>query len=265
MKISRFVVPAVLGLMALSSARASRADSIGINFTGNYAANVIDATTSAGVVVQTNWNNLGGSSGTSGALNNNLGAATTTTLSYSASNVNQFQPNTAAGDEQLNNGYIKLDGTNPITLNLNNISYNTYDIYVYNLAGTNLAGTGTQLKTTLGSISYYSTSPNARSAGYIDENAATPYTYTQATSTSQASSTAGANYVRFTGLSGTSQSINVSSLNYSNFSLSSAVGGIQVVNTTIATPEPSTYAMMALGLVALCVLGAKRKKDGQAI
>jgi hypothetical protein len=33
----------------------------------------------------------------------------------------------------------------------------------------------------------------------------------------------------------------------------------------VATPEPSTYAMMALGLVALCVLGAKRKKDGQAI
>jgi hypothetical protein len=33
----------------------------------------------------------------------------------------------------------------------------------------------------------------------------------------------------------------------------------------VATPEPSTYAMMALGLVALCVLGAKRKKDGQAL
>jgi hypothetical protein len=37
------------------------------------------------------------------------------------------------------------------------------------------------------------------------------------------------------------------------------------LNATLATPEPSTYAMMALGLVALCVLSAKRKKDGQAI
>jgi hypothetical protein len=30
--------------------------------------------------------------------------------------------------------------------------------------------------------------------------------------------------------------------------------------SAVPTPEPSTYAMMALGLVALCVLGAKRKK-----
>jgi hypothetical protein len=35
--------------------------------------------------------------------------------------------------------------------------------------------------------------------------------------------------------------------------------------SVVATPEPSTYAMMALGLVALCVLGAKRKKGEQAI
>jgi hypothetical protein len=35
--------------------------------------------------------------------------------------------------------------------------------------------------------------------------------------------------------------------------------------TAVATPEPSTYAMMALGLVTLCVLGARRKKDAQAL
>jgi hypothetical protein len=37
------------------------------------------------------------------------------------------------------------------------------------------------------------------------------------------------------------------------------------VAAVVATPEPSTYAMMALGLVALCVLGAKRKKNEQAL
>jgi hypothetical protein len=33
----------------------------------------------------------------------------------------------------------------------------------------------------------------------------------------------------------------------------------------VATPEPSSYAMMALELVALCVLGVKRKKEEQTI
>jgi hypothetical protein len=37
------------------------------------------------------------------------------------------------------------------------------------------------------------------------------------------------------------------------------------LNATVATPEPSTYAMMVLGLVALCVLGAKRKKGEETI
>jgi hypothetical protein len=43
------------------------------------------------------------------------------------------------------------------------------------------------------------------------------------------------------------------------------VGFDNVRLSAVATPEPSTYAMMALGLVALCVLGAKRKKNEEAI
>jgi hypothetical protein len=35
--------------------------------------------------------------------------------------------------------------------------------------------------------------------------------------------------------------------------------------SAVATPEPSTYAMMALGLAALCVLGTKRKKNEAAL
>jgi hypothetical protein len=61
--------------------------------------------TSAGVVPQTNWNNLAGFSGTSGALNDNTGAATTTTLTYAAGNAASFN-SAAGGDEQLNNGVI---------------------------------------------------------------------------------------------------------------------------------------------------------------
>jgi hypothetical protein len=257
MKISRFVVPALLGLMCLSSARASRADSIGINFSDNYPENDLAATTSAGVVRQANWNNIGGYSSTTGALNNNNGTATTTTLSYSAVSTGEFYYAPATGDEQLNNGYILRLGTTPITFTLNSIPYSNYEIYVYNIART-----GTQQKTTLGSTSYYSTSPNPTSSGYVDENAATPFTYTQATSTNSAAPTAGADYVRFTGLSGASQSFSVASLNNnSDNNYNGSVSAIQIV----ATPEPSTYALMALGLVALCVLGAKRKKDEQAI
>jgi hypothetical protein len=57
-----------------------------------------------------------------------------------------------------------------------------------------------------------------------------------------------------------------------SFSYQSTSGDIALIDnfsygrsTVVPTPEPSTYAMMALGCIALCVLGAKRKKDGQAI
>jgi hypothetical protein len=257
MNISRLVVPVALGFMCLSVASSTaRADSIGINFIGNDPTNgALDAATSAGVVAQTNWNNLTGSSGTSGALNDNNGAATTTTLTFVSDATGTSTGSVSGGDEQLNNGSIRTGTGRATTFTLSNISYASYDIYVYNLAGAS-----GQQQTTLGGTSFFGISPSPTAAGYIDNNPATPFTYTQATSTDSAAPTANANYVRFTGLSGTSQSFNVTGL-----TAGSRVQGIQVVSATVATPEPSTYAMMALGLVALCVLGAKRKKDGQSI
>jgi hypothetical protein len=256
MKLSRFLIPAVLGLVCLSSTtRAARADSIGIHFSGGQASNVLAASTSAGVVAQTNWNNLGVTTGTNVALNNNNGIATGTTITYSSGTNGSFSTTATAGDEQLNGGFIARPANTANNFTLNNIAYSTYDIYVYNLSAT-----GTQVQTTLGATSFYGTAPDPRSAGYVDNDPGTAYTYTQATSTTAGTFTPGANYVRFTNLSGATQSFNVTGL--SGFG---RIGGIQVVNTTVPTPEPSTYAMMALGLVALCVLGAKRKKDGEAI
>jgi hypothetical protein len=259
MKLSRFVVPALLGLMCLSSiVRDACADSIGINFLGSGGnANAIPAgaNVGVGVVPQNNWNNIGGFSGTTPAFMDSNGAMTTTTLTYSFQS--KFNLNSVNGgfDELFNAGTIYQFQDTPLTFRLNNISYSNYDIYVYNLAFS-----GTQQQTTLGSTSFYSTSPDPNGAGYVDSNRATPYIYTQATSTTAGVFTPNANYVRFTGLSGNSQSFSVTGLN--NFG---QVGGIQLVQRTVATPEPSTYAMMALGCIALCVLGAKRKKDGQAI
>jgi hypothetical protein len=259
MKIFRFVVPAALGLMCLSSTLCSaRADSIGVNFSDGISANSLAAGTSAGVVAQTNWNNLINETGTNVALKNNLGAATTTRLTYAAENLLTIRSYTPpAGDEQLNNVVLASSTGTAITFTLSNISYSSYDIYVYSLSDV-----PTEQRTTLGSTSYYGKSPAIPTdAGYLDNNSGTPFTYTRATSTNSAAPSANANYVRFTGLSGASQSFNLTGL--SDFS---EVNGIQLVNTSaVATPEPSTYAMMAFGLVALCVLGAKRKKDGEAI
>jgi hypothetical protein len=254
MNISRFVVPAVLGLMGLSlTARDTHADSIGVHFSADGSpAFTLAAGTSAGVVPQTNFNNITGSLGTGVALRNNNGAATNATLTFGAGGINAFFATSVGGDETLNNSSVFSAAGNPSNFTLNNISYDRYDIYVYTLSFG-----GANQQTTLGTTSFYGTSPVPNAPGYVDNNTATPYTYTQATS--QVSYTPGANYVRFSGLTGSTQSFSVTGLGGAG-----SVGGFQIVQT-VPTPEPSTYAMMALGLVALCVLGAKRRKNEQAI
>jgi hypothetical protein len=58
----------------------------------------------------------------------------------------------------------------------------------------------------------------------------------------------------------------ITSLSYQSTSNNiSLIDNFSFGTRVVPTPEPSTYAMMALGCIALCVLAAKRKKDEQAL
>jgi hypothetical protein len=241
---------ALAGVLLLGAGRAAHADSIGVNFTLGESLSTLAPTTSAGVVPQTNFNNLASVTGNNVVLNNNNGVATSTTVTYSVSTASYIGTTPSGGDEQLNRSFFAPNQNVPLTLTLNNISYNSYDIYVYN-PGFN----GVNQQTTLGGTSFFSTTPDPTGVGYVDGNAATPYIYTQATSTNSASPTAGANYVRFSGLTGTTQSFSVTGLTGRG-----TISGFQIVQT-VPTPEPGTWAMMALGLGALGLMTWKRRRS----
>src|SRR3954470_12629999 len=78
----------VIGAAFLALAAASNGQSIGINFTGggNASSPAISMlpTDSAGVVPQTNFNNVAGGSGTGLSLLNGSGIATPVTLTFTA-------------------------------------------------------------------------------------------------------------------------------------------------------------------------------------
>jgi hypothetical protein len=227
----------------------SHAEFIGVNFVGNSAA-TLTSTTSAGFVPQTNFNNLTGNSRSGLVLKDSNGVTTTATVSFSSPFTNTVSSNPVGGDEILNHGAI-VGSEAGLRVNLTSIPYATYDLYIYNPSGF--------FKTTLGSTTYYGRAPISSGPGYIDSNAATPYVYNRALSTMVGNPTLNANYVRFEGLSGASQSYTVAAAASQSFINS---GGFQIVNTGVAAvPEPSTYAMMFLGLGAIAFVGWKRKRS----
>lgn len=245
------------GLLAAAPA-ALHAQSLGVTFGNGSSYTTLDATDPAGVpaYAQTNWQNVN-STPTDLSLSDSTGAATTALLSATTTGGNPFfgaplnGPNPVAGaDERLNNGVFAANGGNStVTLSLTNIPYSAYSLLVYDL----FINPGFVQSVSAGALTFYTSSPNPFSTGYLDNNAATPFTYTQGTGLTEATATANADYVLFPALTG-------SSLTFSVTSIGSAarVSGFQIVNTGAAAPEPSTCALALVGGAGL--LGAVRSR-----
>jgi hypothetical protein len=222
----------------------SSAQSIGVNFLGDRPAEgTLAASDVAGLVPQSNYNNLGLSFGTNIALFDNLGAATLTTLTYSSGgNYATIRNGTPlGGDEILNTGYVF--GNSSFTLS--NIPYAEYSLIIYTLND----GQRNQV-TTVEGVQYFGRSPSPGDTGFVDRNAETAYNYINSTTTAPAAGTdpAFANYVRVDGL--TSSTVTFSATAPGN----GYVNGFQVV----AVPEPSTAAL--LGLAGAAVALRRRRK-----
>jgi hypothetical protein len=206
-----------------------------------------NSTSYAGVVSVANWNNSWPGTNTpptvgSPTLNliDNSGAGTTMDIYFSGTGQWQLNPlNTAPSvdadgtyNKRLLKGYVDMVGGNPVTVNLAEIPYAQYDIYIYMSSDT--ADREGYVADDGGLTYYFRTLGSAAISG---GNASLIQTLDL---TNDAQDTA-ASYARFSNLTGSSQAISV-------FAAGNAgIAGIQVVQV----PEPRAALLGGLGLLAL--------------
>jgi hypothetical protein len=217
----------------------------------------------AGVVDAYNWNSswvLDGNSqnATDNNLVNNAGVATTLSL-VELGNNNGWNHNfinngdlgsdaNGSSSRKMLNGYMNKGGTEATTsplaaghagLTLNAIPYSVYDIYVY--FSSDAAGR-------VGTVNIGSTTYDYSTLGAAAVNGANA-SLIQTTDTTGANPSA--NYAVFSGLTGSTQTID----NYVN-----QWGGIAAIQI-VATPEPSSMALAVMGGFGVLLMKRRFKKS----
>lgn len=246
------LLPALMSAaLFIASSATVRAASIGVSFAPVASGHLLPPGASAGVTPQTNWQNITATPISGVILNDNNGAATTAALSASAPGgfvgFGNYTPSAVVGDEWLMETNLAASGTMSFTIA--SIPYAAYDLIVYNLP----LFSNVLYTYTVGATSYFGRSPavSPTSAGYVDNNGGTPFTFTQATSTSSGSPTLNSTYTRFDGLTGSSVTFSVTGGNgiaYTN--------GFQLVEVI---PEPSRAVLLLGGLLAIFGRRARRR------
>ncbi len=197
---------------------------IGLDFVGGQSGASTTSMSryeSAGVVSQSRWNNLTGSSGSGTTITNSSGATVSgVTVTYSSTNT-WADPavSDTAGNNRMMRGYLDINtngASTTVTVNgLGNLGY--YDLYVYTAGdGNNRVG-----KFTVGSQSYW-----------MNDNATFSGTYVRGTGEvdpgSYQNATAG-NYMIFSDLTGSSVSLTATGAYAADGVLRAPVNGIQIV------------------------------------
>src|SRR4051794_19992506 len=185
----------LLAIVLMGAGGSLHAQSIGVNFGG-----VTNGTLAPGDVAgvspyaQANYNNVSAAASNL-TLNNNTGAATTAMLTtIGANSFSIFTGNAIAGpDEILNNSRANNTTGTSWSFTLSGIPYGSYLLIVYDLQFATSAVVGISA----GGTSYFTSSPTWNAPGYIDNNPATPFTYTQGTSTDPLAPTPMSDYVLF--------------------------------------------------------------------
>jgi hypothetical protein len=211
----RSVFSAALAAALVWPSGMARAD-IGVNFNqppGNNSVPPLAPTDVAGVgeYAQANYNNVSAtwpSQATNLVLNDHTGAATTATLTTTGAIFSSIATLPTAGpDEAFNLGIAYSQS--PWSWTVNDIPYASYDIIVY-VPGIGLGpNDGNWGGVTIGGTTFYTRPPVENSLGYFDGDPETPFPYV-GPGPSHSGPEYGTNYVQFSNLTGSSQTISIS-------------------------------------------------------
>ena len=211
-----------------------RDDVISANFaTGQSSTYPMTSDMVAGVTPVKNWNNLTGSSNSAGVtLGDATGTATTAQIAWSCNGTWNTTITPVDGDTTMMKAHLDARASGfpappDATINVgglpSSITAGGYDVLVYFDATTS-----TGLVT-----SGYTIGPQTF---WTNDTSTFSGTYVQATGTTKATATAGSNYARFSGLTGSGFTLNADS-----DAFRAEVSGIQIVASGATTPYGLTY------------------------
>jgi len=228
--------------LALVFLRQAPAASVSVNFEGRESnvadSNLLDPADFAGVVAVANWNNASGATGNLTNLIDDSGAATSTDVTWNGQSTWSWEQSGDAvpsnGGGSLFNGYLDTSGNNGShSITVSQVPFAEYDVYVY-VDGEN-NGSARPARFNIG----------GGADVWIDDDANWNGSYVEGAGTNLASATAGANYVRFTGLSGGSFTINAVAETFR-----AAVNGFQIVETVVTPGLPEITNLAAQNITS---------------
>ncbi|MEJ6645063.1 MAG: hypothetical protein QNL33_17585 [Akkermansiaceae bacterium] len=225
------------------AAVASQGASIGLNLGEGRPNTALAANDVAGVVPQSNWNNLSGTSNAGPVvLNSDSGTPSGASVAWAVEEAWSVGDTTGSPDGSLLNGFFSENAGDDSSITISNVPYAIYDLYVYlshdrNLEDVILREGGGQF-------------PDFTAIENNTDVTVAPVTYSPQT----VSGSGSGNYVRFTNLTNSTVDLQLLTVDLGPGSIDrNAIAGIQLVQV----PEPSVSLMGVI--TGLLLLGRRRR------